>query len=200
MATVKTIRLAEGEPPRLRLEFQGTDVRVVLDDAEVAHLRGFAEMKRGWRTTLADGRTLEVRTLRPVLLPEISVLVDGRHAPDSPSHPGKMLRSSAQGLLGGAVIFVVLALMGRRTVNAYSITLETLQILGAVLLLRRMYLGLVLVAVTVLADILVLDLGLLTAPSAQLLWPMAARLLFVAFVVRAFIALRDVRRGSQAPG
>jgi hypothetical protein len=199
MATVKTIRLAENEAPRLRLEFEGSNARIKLDGAEVAQLRGFAEMKRGWKTTLADGRVLEVRTQRPVLLPEMSVLVNGRHAPDSPSNPRKMLRGSAEGLLIGGAIFVVLALMGRRTANAYSITLEILQVLGAVLLLRRMYLGLVLVAVAVLADFLVMDLWLVTAPSPRLLWPIAARLLFGAFVIRAFIALRDVRRDVPQP-
>jgi hypothetical protein len=108
-----------------------------------------------------------------------------------------MLRASAEGLLIGGAIFVALALLGRRTANAYSITLECLQILGAVLLLRRMYLGIVVVALAVLADIVVLDLWLVAAPSFGLLWPIAARLLFAAFVIRAYIALRDVKRDGS---
>jgi len=188
------IRLAEDEPQRVRLEIDGSSIRIWLDGAEVSTLRGFAEMKHGWRTILADGRTLEVRTLRPVLLPELAVLVDGRHVADSPSHPRKMLRGTAQGLLIGTGIFVVLALTGRRAANAYSITLEVLQFVGALLLLRRMYLGAVLVALALLADLILIDLWLIAAPSRQLIWPVVGRLLFAAFLIRAFIALRDVRR------
>ena len=196
MPHVKMIRLAEDEPQRVRLEIDGSSIRIWLDGAEVSTLRGFAEMKHGWRTILADGRTLEVRTLRPVLLPELAVLVDGRHVADSPSHPRKMLRGTAQGLLIGTGIFVVLALTGRRAANAYSITLEVLQFVGALLLLRRMYLGAVLVALALLADLILIDLWLIAAPSRQLIWPVVGRLLFAAFLIRAFIALRDVRRND----
>jgi len=196
MPHVKMIRLAEDEPQRVRLEIDGSSIRIWLDGAEVSTLRGFAEMKHGWRTILADGRTLEVRTMRPVLLPELAVLVDGRHVADSPSHPRKMLRGTAQGLLIGTGIFVVLALTGRRAANAYSITLEVLQFVGALLLLRRMYLGAVLVALALLADLILIDLWLIAAPSRQLIWPVVGRLLFAAFLIRAFIALRDVRRND----
>lgn len=196
MAHVKTVRLSEGEPARVRLEFEGSNVRIWLDGSEVATLRGFGEMKQGWRTTLADGRTLEVRTRRPVLLPELAVLVDGHHVVDSPSHPLKMLHGSAQGLLIGTAIFVLLALTGRRTANAYSMTLQALQFVGALLLLRRMYTGVVLVALTLVADLILIDVWLVAGPTRQLIWPILSRLLFGAILIRAFVALRDVRGGQ----
>ena len=199
MPQVKMIRLAENEPQRVRLEIDGSSIRIQLDGAVVATLRGFAEMKHGWRTVLADGRTLEVRTKRPVLLPELAVLVDGRHVADSPSHPRKMLRGAAQGLLIGTGIFVVLALTGRRAANAYSIALEVLQFVGALLLLRRMFVGAVLVALALLADLFLIDLWLITAPSLQLIWPVVGRLLFAAFLIRTVIALRDLRRDDATP-
>lgn len=194
MATVKKIRFAAGEAERLRLEIDGTNIRIRLDGNEVAQLRGFREMKRGWKTTLDDGRRIEVCTQRRVLLPELSVLVNGRHAVDSPSSPSHMLRASAQGLLLGGALFVVMALTGRWTANDYSITLQVLQVVGALLLFRRSYVGLLLVALALIADLFVIDLQLMLAPSVRLLWIVAARLLFIAFIIRAFIALRDSRR------
>jgi len=194
MATVKKIRFAAGEAERLRLEIDGTNIRIRLDGNEVAQLRGLGEMKRGWTTTLDDGRRIEVCTQRRVLLPELSVLVNGRHAVDSPSSPSHMLRASAQGLLFGGALFVVMALTGRWTANAYSIMLQVLQVVGALLLFRRSYVGLLLVALALIADLFVIDLQLMLAPSARLLWIVAARLLFIAFMIRAFIALRDSRR------
>lgn len=194
MATVKKIRFADGEPERMLLTISGSNVHISLDGREVAALKGFAEMRQGWKATLDDGRIVEVRTVRRVLLPELSVLVDGRHAIDSPSSPRKMLRGSAEGLLIGGGIFALMTLTGRWSANAYSITLQALQIAGALLLFRRLYLGLVLVGVALAADLLVIDIQLITAPSLRLLWIVAARILFIAFLVRAFIALRDVRR------
>ena len=87
-----------------------------------------------------------------------------------------------------------MTLTGRWSANAYAIALQALQIAGAFLLFRRLYLGLVLVGIALAADLLLIDIQLITAPSLRLLWIIAARILFIAFLVRAFIALRDVRR------
>lgn len=193
---MKSIRLGEGEPARLQLHVQGKDIRIVLDGAPVATLHGLEEWKRGWGTTLADGRTLEVRTIRRLLLPELSVLVNGRDAIDSPSHPKAILRGTAQGLLFGSVLFAIMALSGRRTADVYSVGLEALQFAGALLLFRRLHFAVVLIAAALVGQI-VADYWLLVAPT-RVLWSMVGQLVFAAILVRANMALRDLRQESLA--
>jgi hypothetical protein len=199
MARTKVYRLSRQEPERLRVTIDGATVQVMLDGNDAATMKGFAAMNRGWSTTLADGRHLEIRTLRPVLLPELSILVNGRHIDDSPSHPAKMLRGSAQALLIGAVIFVVMAVPGWRQSGWYSIALELLQIAGAALLFRRMYVGLILVVFALAADVAVTTLMTAIAPSPSLFLILATRLMFGLFLFRAYLALRDVRSYDQNP-
>lgn len=194
MAGAKSFSLAPHSEKNIELKWEGTALHVLFGGEPVATLQGGAERKRGWSTTLPNGKLLEVRTLRPVLLPELSILVDGKHVDDSPSHPHKMLRASAQGLLIGAGIFVLMMVSGNRPLSRFGIAYEVLQIAGAILLLRRMYAGLVLVGIAILADFILLDLALFTAPGRYLIWPIVSRLLFTAFLIRSFIALHELRR------
>lgn len=182
---------AEGE---VVLRLDGTEMVVTFGGAEVARFSSGREWRQGWSTTLPNGIRLEVKSLRPVLFPELSVLVGGRHVDDSPSHPRRMLKASAQGLLIGAAIFVVLALTGRYTVGTYNVIWELLMAAGALLLLRHMYTGLVLTGLALLADFVIIDIMLFTNPGRHLIWPVVTLLFFSMFFLRAFIALHDVRR------
>jgi hypothetical protein len=177
----------------VELRFEGSTVHVALDGMSVTKLVGTKAWRKGWSTALADGNVLSVRAIRPVLLPELAVLVNDKHVDGSPSHPRRMLRASAEGLLIGAAIFIALALAAKREVDRFSVAYEALQIAGAIFLLRRMYTGLLLVGLALLADLLTLGIVLLAAPGHHLIWPVLGRLLFVAFFVRSFIALRDLR-------
>lgn len=51
-------------PARLELRWDGLQPQVWFDGAHAATLDGPAGMKSGWWTTLADGRTLELRAIR----------------------------------------------------------------------------------------------------------------------------------------
>ena len=62
-------------------------------------MHGPRGLKAGWSTQLADGSTLEVRSIRRVLLHELTILRDGEHIASSPSHPDRMLSSSANTLI-----------------------------------------------------------------------------------------------------
>ena len=194
MAKTKSIGLAPYSTGEVQLRPEGTTLHIALNGAQAIALVGTAAWRDGWSTTLPDGNLLTVRTLRPVLLPELAVLVNGKHVDDSPSHPRKMLRASAEGLLIGAAIFIALALSGKRTFDPFAVAYEIVQVSGAVLLLRRMYTGLILVGLALLADLIFIDLALLTNPGRHLIWPILGRLLFVAFFIRSFIALRDFRK------
>lgn len=200
MAQVKVIRLAPHSTGQLELRFEGTTLHVALDGTRVTTLVGTKAWRNGWSMTLPDGNVLSVRLLRPVLLPELAVLVNEKHVDDSPSHPRKMLRASAEGLLVGGAIFIGLALAGKRTLDRFSVAYEVIQITGAILLLRRMYAGLILVGLALLADLITVDFALLTAPGRHLIWPVLGRLLFIAFFIRSFIALHDLRKHYRLKG
>ena len=194
MAKVKSVSLAPHSGESVELQWEGTALHVSFGGEPVATLRGGAELKRGWSTMLPNGKLLEVRALRPVLLPELSILVDGKHVDDSPSHPQRMLKASAQGLLIGSGLFVLIMVTAKRPVDRFEMGYEIVQSVGAILLLRRMYTGLLLVGVAILADFVLLDLALFAAPGRHLIWPIVSRLLFTAFFVRSFMALHDLRK------
>jgi hypothetical protein len=194
------VRLAPQSEQRVQLRWEGAAVHIILDGQPAAKLAGWAALRQGWSTTLANGRQVEVRTLRPILFPELAVLVDGRHVHDSPSHPGKMLRASAQGILIAGAIFLFLRFSGRRPVDRFGVALQILEMIGAAFLLRRMYVGVALIARAILADFVVIDLALVTAPAKYLIWPIAGRLFFTLFLIRAFIALRALRNEYASPG
>jgi hypothetical protein len=90
---------------------EGLQALVYLDGVHVATLDGAHGLKQGWSAQLEDGAQVEIRSIRRVLFPELSVLRNGQHVQSSPSHPDKMLRSSSNAmiilsvfLLGGAVM------------------------------------------------------------------------------------------------
>ena len=193
MARTQLVRLAPQSEQQLQLRWEGAAVHISLDGQPVAKLGGWRELRQGWSATLANGSVVEVRTLRPILLPELAVLVEGRHVDDSPSHPRKMLRASAQGILIGGAIFLFLGFSGRRPLGSFEFALQIVEIIGAAFLLRRMYTGLALIAVAILAEFVVIDLALITAPGKYLIWPVVGRLLFTLLTIRSFMALRALR-------
>ena len=152
-------------------------------------------MKGGWSTTVEDGSTIEVGWRRRVLIPEFSVLRSGEHVSSSPSHPSRVLAAST-----GTLIFIgllpiltgILAVPGKDWIAA---GVGVCYVAGGLLALKRSYAGVVLCAAPLaLRMVLTLSRLLIEGLTWGLVAGGAMDLLFGVFLVRATMAIGDVRR------
>ena len=190
----------EGEdPPRLELRWENSQINVHLDGAQVATLDGFRGLKRGWSTTLEGGARLEVRTIRRVLFPELSILRDGYHVPSSPAHPDKMLRSSSNAILFLAAFFLVTALVPKSEYAWLDIVFSVCYLVGGLLLRKRRRLGAAVVAIPLFIRLDILLLAVFVQPLDRT-WivELLLSLLFATFVIRSYQAAQDSRNQAAS--
>jgi hypothetical protein len=197
---IQRFAIQDETPARLELHYEGAQVRVHLDGAHVGTLDGWRGMKEGWSTTLDDGSTLEVRTIRRALFPELSILRNGQHVASSPSHPEKMLRSTVTAMF---ILSAIVIVRGARSFGAggwLDVLFGVFYVAGALLLRKRRRLGALFISVPLFIG---LDLLLLAAFVGEVdrQWgiSLVANLIFVFFVTRAYQAARDSRALIEGP-
>lgn len=186
----------EGEDPaRLELRWEGLQAHVYLDGSQVATLSGGRAFREGWSTQLEDGSRLEIRTIRRVLFPELSILRDGQHVQSSPSHPDKMLRTSSNTMLALGVFLLATAIYnGREGYAWFDILFGVLYVVGALLLRKGRRLGAAVIALPLFIRLDILLIALFVQPIDRTWFiELALTLLFAMFVVRSYQAARDSR-------
>jgi len=191
---IQRFPLHDENPPRLELRWEGSQGHVYFDGAHAATLDGFAGLKKGWSTELEDGRRLELRMIRRVLFPELSVLVDGQHVASSPSHPDRMLRSSSNALLFLSAFVILMGFRAGGVAAVVDVAFGVCYLIGALLLRARRRLGAAVIAVPLFVEF---DLTLLTAflGTFERRWwvDIVLNLVFATFVIRSYQAARDSR-------
>jgi len=190
----------EGEtPPRLEVRWEGTTAHVFFDGERVASLHGASGLKSGWATQLPDGSTLEVRAIRRVLLPELSILRNGEHIASSPSHPHRMLSTSANMLIVLSLWMIIAGVVHIGGRNWVTATVGGFYLIGALFLRGRRRIGAVIVAIPMFLE---LDLLILAGLRSGISWRWAVDVLLTAifgtFVLRSYQAARDSRRLASA--
>jgi hypothetical protein len=186
--------LADESPARLELRWEGLQAQVWFDGVHVTTLEGAAGLKEGWSAQLEDGRRLEVRTVRRTAFPELSVMIDGWHVPSSPSHPEKMLRTSANTMLGVSAFLIVTGAGRLWNYNWLDALFGLFYLIGALLLRQRRRLGAAVIAIPLFLSLDFLALAVFMG-QVDRAWVirLAMNLLFVIFVVRAYQSARDSR-------
>lgn len=191
---VQRFPIANEDPPRLELRWQGSEAHVYFDGAHAATLDGFAGLKRGWSTELEDGRRLELRTVRRAGFSELSVLVDGEHAPSSPSHPDRILRTSSNVLLVLSAFMIVTGLVGTWGRSWPEVVFGVFYLLGALLLRRGRRAGAAVIAVPMFIRLdLLLLIAITDGIDRQWAIDLGLTVIFASFVVRSYQAARDSR-------
>lgn len=193
---VQKFAIDEETPPRLELRWEGPQIHIHLDGANEATIDAISGLKEGWSKQLPDGRTLEVRTIRRrTLFRELSVLVDGEHTESSPSHPDRMLRSSANGMLVLSVFMIVSGFTGTMKGNWLDVVFGTFYLIGALLLRSRRRVGAVLIAIPMFLRLDLLAIAAWTGGiSRNWIIELLLNLVFASYVLRSYQAARDSQK------
>ncbi len=193
----KDYPLGEEQPARLRIAFDGTAARIDFDGEEAAVL-GMPELRRGWSRQLEDGSTLEVKTIRRSLFPELAILRDGEHIASSPSHPATILRSSSNTMFLIAGIDVLFALQSV-PFDWFGAAGAAFFVIGALLLRNGRRLG---AAVIALPLVLHLDVILLAAFTGSLMgrWYLTviSDVIIILYAIRGYMAANELRGYSRS--
>jgi hypothetical protein len=186
----------QGESPaRLQLHWDAGTAYVYLDGDRVAEILGLPGMRKGWSTVLEDGSSLEVRSIRRVVFPELSVLRNGRHLESSPSHPDVILRSSANVMFVVSALMIVTGVFGIWGRNWIAVLFGCFYLAGAFLLRARRRLGTALIAIPLFLDLDFLVLDALTTGLDRSFWiTLAVNLMFATFVIRSYQAANESRQ------
>jgi hypothetical protein len=192
---VQRFAISGEDPPRLELRWEGLQAAVYLDGVHVTTLDGARGLKQGWSAQLEDGAQVEIRSVRRVLFPELSVLRNGKHVQSSPSHPDKMLRSSSNTMIILSVFLLGAAVMSGGQGYAWlDVLFSLLYFIGALLLRRGRRLGAAVIALPLFIRLDILLLALFVQPVDRMwLIELALSLLFATFVIRSYQAARDSR-------
>lgn len=186
----------DGETPgRLEARFEGTKIYVWFDGVHQTTLETSEDRKRGWTHTLDDGSTLEFRFIWRTGVREMAVLRNGEHVASSPSHPHNVLRSSSNTLLFLCGIMIVTAILSSND-DWFQWVFFAFYAAGAMLLRMRKRLGAAVIGIPLFLD---LDLVVLAAftmdvSASWIITRVLCDLLFVHFVVRAYLAANDARK------
>jgi hypothetical protein len=189
-------------PARLELRWQGATANVYFDSKHVTSLHGSNGLRTGWSTLLEDGSTIEVRAIRRVLLPELSILRNCQHVASSPFHPDLVLVTSSNVLLAVSAFMLIagtLGLWGRHWMTA---VFGAVYLIGALVLRARRKLGAIIIAVPLFLEFAFLVWSAITAGvSGRWAVDLFLNLVFARFVVRSYQAAHDSRslRESTAP-
>jgi hypothetical protein len=178
---------------RLELRWDGAKAQVYFDGAHAATLDGPSGFKKGWSTQLGDGSTLEVRSIRRVLFPELSILRNGEHVSSSPAHPDRMLKSSTNALFAVSIFLIVagaFSLWGRHWIAA---VFGLFYLAGALLLRKRYRIGAAVIALPVIIELDLLLLAAIGGIDRRWVIDFLLNLFFLTFVVRSYQAARDSR-------
>jgi hypothetical protein len=134
-----------------------------------------------------------------VLFPELSVLRNGKHIDSSPSHPDRVLRSSANGMFMVSAFLIVAGAFGLWDRNWITFVFGCFYLAGAILLRRRRRLGAAVIAIPLFVDMDFLVLAAVVNGMNRSLWTsLLLNLLFSTFVIRAYQAARDSRELTLA--
>jgi hypothetical protein len=186
--------LAGEEPARLELRWEGLDAHVYLDGAHAGTLRGSSGLKEGWSAQLDDGSRVEVRTIRRVLFPELSVLRNGLHVPSSPSHPDRMLRSCSNAIFIVSAFLLVTAIFSSEGFAWLDVLFSMVYFAGGLLLRNRRRLGAAVISIPLFIRLDLLLIALFVQPVDRAWFiELGLNLLFTIFVVRSYQAARDSR-------
>jgi hypothetical protein len=188
----KDYPLDEGQPARLRIAFDGTAARIYFDGEEFGPF-SMPELRRGWSRQLEDGSTLEVKTIRRWIFPELAILRNGRHIASSPSHPLTVLRSSSNTMMFIAGIDCLFAFQ-RGQLDWMALASVVLFVIGALLLRAKRRLGAAVIALPLFLELDLILLAILAGtPIDRWFLRVLGNAVLILFTIRAYRAANELR-------